>query len=258
MAADKIPASEPKSAAAETLEIVKTVVLALLIALALRVILFQPNTIPSSSMEPNLLTGDYMLVSKFDYGWSRHSVPLSPPLPAGRLNGHLPQRGDVIVFRLPRDITQTYVKRLIGLPGDRIQVSGGQVSVNGRPIPQAADGRTRDPDSPEITVTRVWETLPDGRRYLTFDRGPDHDGDDTPEFIVPEGHVFAMGDNRDNSSDSRDPNGGVGFIPLENLVGRAEFIFFSVDNGGPNGPPFWHIWNWPAQIRWSRLFSGIT
>ena len=124
MAADKIPASEPKSAAAETLEIVKTVVLALLIALALRVILFQPNTIPSSSMEPNLLTGDYMLVSKFDYGWSRHSVPLSPPLPAGRLNGHLPQRGDVIVFRLPRDITQTYVKRVIGLPGDRIQVSG--------------------------------------------------------------------------------------------------------------------------------------
>jgi signal peptidase I len=255
MAADKIPASEPKSAAAETLEIVKTVVLALLIALALRVVLFQPNTIPSSSMEPNLLTGDYMLVSKFDYGWSRHSVPLSPPLPAGRLNGHLPQRGDVIVFRLPRDITQTYVKRLIGLPGDRIQVSGGQVSVNGRPIPQAADGRTRDPDSPEITVTRVWETLPDGRRYLTFDRGPDHDGDDTPEFIVPEGHVFAMGDNRDNSLDSRwaPMVGGVGFVPQDNLIGRARMVLVSWRAGASLFRP----WTWVTRFDAGRMFRPV-
>jgi signal peptidase I len=248
------PTPAPRSFAAEIVETLRTVGLALLIALVLRVFLFQPNTIPSSSMEPNLLTGDYMIVSKYDYGWSRHSVPFSPPLPAGRMNAHMPHRGDVIVFRLPRDPAQTWVKRLIGLPGDRVQVSGGVISVNGRAIPQAAAGQTQDPDSPEVTVTRVWETLPDGRRYLTFDRGPDHPGDDTEVFVVPEGHVLAMGDNRDNSLDGRWPREiGVGFIPMDNLLGRARWVLVSWRQGASLFKP----WTWVTHFQPDRMFKPV-
>lgn len=247
-------APAPRSFVAEVVDTIRTVGLALLIALVLRVFLFQPNTIPSSSMEPNLLTGDYMIVTKYDYGWSRHSVPFSPPLPAGRLNGQAPRRGDVIVFRLPRDPAQTYVKRLIGLPGDRVQVSGGVVSVNGRTIPRIADGETQDPDSPEVTVTRVWETLPDGRRYLTFERGPDHPGDDTDVFVVPEGHIFAMGDNRDNSLDSRWPQEvGVGFVPVDNLLGRARWVLVSWRQGASLFKP----WTWVTHFEPERLFKPV-
>ena len=250
------PASRvPRTLLAETMDLLRTVGLALLIALVLRVFLFQPNTIPSSSMEPNLLTGDYMLVSKFDYGWSRHAVPFSPPLPAGRLNGKAPRRGDVIVFRLPRDPTQTWVKRLIGLPGDRVQVTGGVVSVNGVPIRQTRDGQTQDPDSPEITVTRVWETLPDGRRYLTFDRGPDGAGDNTDVFVVPEGHVFAMGDNRDNSLDSRWPEEiGVGYLPMDNLLGRARYVLVSWRIGASLFKP----WTWVIHFQPGRMFQPVV
>ncbi len=247
-------ATAPQSLAAEVVESARTIGLALLIALILRVFLFQPNTIPSSSMEPNLLTGDYMVVTKYDFGWSRHSVPFSPPLPAGRLNGKAPQRGDVIVFRLPRDPGQTYVKRLIGLPGDRVQVSGGVVSVNGQAISRTVDGETRDPDSPEITVTRVWETLPDGRRYLTFDRGPDHAGDDTDVFVVPAGHVFAMGDNRDNSLDSRWPQEiGVGYVPIDNLLGRARWVLVSWHGGASLLKP----WTWVTHFQLDRIFKPV-
>lgn len=248
-------AAPPKSFAAEVVDTLRTIGLALLIALVLRVVLFQPNTIPSSSMEPNLLTGDYMLVSKYDYGWSRHSIPFSPPLPAGRLGARAPHRGDVIVFRLPRDPTQTYVKRLIGLPGDRVQVSGGQISVNGRAIPRAEAGQTQDPDSPDVTVTRVWETLPDGRRYLTFDRGPDHDGDDTEVYVVPEGYVFAMGDNRDNSLDSRWPSSvqGVGFVPMDNLLGRARMVLVSWRAGVSLFKP----WTWITCFDTQRMFKAV-
>ncbi len=243
-----------RSFAAEVIDSARTIGLALLIALVLRVSLFQPNTIPSSSMEPNLLTGDYMVVTKYDYGWSRHSVPFSPPLPTGRLNEHLPNRGDVIVFRLPRDPGQTWVKRLIGLPGDRVQVSGGVISVNGRAIPQSDSGETQDPDSPEIIVRRVWETLPDGRRYLTFDRGPDHPGDDTEVFVVPEGHVFAMGDNRDNSLDGRWPREiGVGFIPLDNLLGKARWVLVSWRGGASLFKP----WTWVTNFQLDRMFKPV-
>lgn len=248
------PATAPRSFAVEVVDTVRTVGLALIIALVLRVFLFQPNTIPSSSMEPNLLTGDYMIVTKFDFGWSRHSVPFSPPLPSGRLNGHAPHRGDVIVFRLPRDPGQTWVKRLIGLPGDRVQVSGGVISVNGRAIPQVVAGVTEDPDSPEVTVTRVWETLPDGRRYLTFDRGPDHPGDDTDVFVVPDGHVFAMGDNRDNSLDGRWPREiGVGFIPMDNLLGRARCVLVSWRQGASLFKP----WTWVTHFQPDRMFKPV-
>ena len=243
-----------RSFAAEVIDSARTIGLALFIALVLRVSLFQPNTIPSTSMEPNLLTGDYMVVTKYDYGWSRHSVPFSPPLPTGRLNEHLPNRGDVIVFRLPRDPGQTWVKRLIGLPGDRVQVSGGVISVNGRAIPQSDSGETQDPDSPEIIVRRVWETLPDGRRYLTFDRGPDHPGDDTEVFVVPEGHVFAMGDNRDNSLDGRWPREiGVGFIPLDNLLGKARWVLVSWRGGASLFKP----WTWVTNFQLDRMFKPV-
>lgn len=245
----------PPGLLAEALDLIRTVGLALLIALVLRVFLFQPNTIPSSSMEPNLLTGDYMLVSKYDYGWSRHSVPFSPPLPDGRLNFRGPRRGDVIVFRLPRDPGQTWVKRLIGLPGDRVQVRNGVVFVNGRPIPQTPDGRMPDPDSPEITVNRVWETLPDGRRYLTIDRGPGYPGDDTEVFVVPEGHVFAMGDNRDNSLDGRWPREiGVGFIPMDNLLGRARYVLVSWSIGASLFKP----WTWVTHFQPGRMFETVS
>lgn len=248
------PSPSPRSFVAEVIDTIRTVGLALLIALILRVFLFQPNTIPSSSMEPNLLTGDYMIVTKYDYGWSRHSVPLSPQLPDGRLNGKTPRRGDVIVFRLPRDPAQTWVKRLIGLPGDRVQVSGGVVSVNGQAIVQTSAGETRDPDSPDVTVTRVWETLPDGRRYLTFDRGPDHPGDDTEVFVVPEGHVFAMGDNRDNSLDGRWPREiGVGFIPMDNLLGRARWVLASWRQGASLFKP----WTWVTHFQLERMFKPV-
>lgn len=248
------PTPRPRSFATEIVETLRTVGLALLIAVVLRVFLFQPNTIPSSSMEPNLLTGDYMIVSKYDYGWSRYSVPFSPPLPAGRVNAHIPHRGDVIVFRLPRDPAQTWVKRLIGLPGDRVQVSVGVISVNGRAIPQAAAGQTPDPVSPEVTVTRVWETLPDGRRYLTFDRGPDHPGDDTEVFVVPEGHVLAMGDNRDNSLDGRWPREvGVGFIPMDNLLGRARWVLVSWRQGASLFKP----WTWVTHFQPGRMFKPV-
>jgi signal peptidase I len=202
----------------------RTVRTALLIALALRIVLFQPYTIPSDSMEPALRKGDYIVVSKFAYGWSRWSIPFGPPLFKGRLFGRGPQRGDIVVFRLPRDPGQTYVKRLIGLPGDRVQVKDGAVHVNGRAIPRIPLGPGRDPDDPQVAVTRWAETRPGGKRYVTLDRGP-RDGDDTGVFLVPEGQYFMMGDNRDNSSDSRWPRqAGVGFVPAENLVGRAEII----------------------------------
>ncbi len=247
-------APAPKSFATETVELAKTVVIALLIALVLRVVLFQPNTIPSASMEPGLLTGDYMLVSKWDYGWSRHSIPLSPPLPAGKLFARAPERGDVVVFKLPRDERQLYVKRIIGLPGDTIQVRGGAVSVNGQTIPRAYDGPAQDPDS-GLDVTRYRETLADGTSYITFDRGEGQEGDDTEVYRVPEGHYFAMGDNRDNSLDSRWPPMamGVGFVPADNIVGRPRMVLVSWRGGVSLLQP----WTWITKFDVGRMFKPV-
>jgi signal peptidase I len=206
-----------------------------------------------------LLVGDYLFVSKFSYGYSRHSMPFSPNLFQGRIFGRLPERGDVAVFKLPRDNSTDYIKRIIGLPGDRVQMKGGQLYLNCEQVPRRLLGDFLAQESTiRVQVRRFAETLPTaaepGTRTHDIVKMTDSGGlNDTPEFRVPAGHVFAMGDNRDNSSDSRDPTGGVGFIPLENLVGRAEFIFFSVDAQAP----LWQVWQWPAQIRWSRLFTGI-
>ncbi len=239
-------ASKAKTAqAGEVVETAKTLVYALLIALVLRVIVFQPYTIPSSSMEPGLVTGDYIVVSKWPYGWSRASIPFDLPLfpkgAGGRIRGRDPQRGDVVVFRLPRDPGEAYIKRLIGLPGDRVQVVGGEVRVNGRPIPRRFAGLAQDHDAPGRIVPRVVETAARGKPYVTFGGARDGEGDNTQVYVVPQGHYFMMGDNRDNSLDSRWPQDvGVGFVPAENVVGRAEVVMLSWREGASIFKP----WTW--------------
>ncbi len=248
--AAKAPA-EPNGAIKETVEIVKTVVYALLIALFLRIFLFQPFTIPSASMEPNLLQGDYIIVSKFTYGYSKHSVPFSPNLFSGRIFASEPKRGDIIVFKLPSDHSKDYIKRLVGLPGDRIQVKGGVLFVNEKAVPRVFDG-VGDPGVcwNGASVSRFRETNPEGRAYMTYDCGPRGDLDDTQVFLVPAGHYFFMGDNRDNSADSR---ADVGFVPAENLEGKAQIILLS-----------WHAeakllqpWTWFTEARPSRFFRVL-
>jgi signal peptidase I len=243
-----------KTFAAEAIETARTVVYALLIALVLRVVLFQPNTIPSSSMEPGVRTGDYLLISKFDYGWSRQSFPLGPPLFRGRIFGRSPARGDVVVFKLPRDTRQLYIKRVIGLPGDRVQLRGGLVSVNGVAFPSVPLGQVTDPEGPDVTVTERRETAPDGRSYITYDRGPGREGDDTGVYVVPEGCYFMLGDNRDNSLDSRWPSAvGVGFVPAEDLVGRARFALISWREGASIFKP----WTWVMDLAPERFFRRL-
>lgn len=239
--------------AAQALEAAKTIVAALAIALVLRVALFEPFTIPSASMEPGLRTGDYIITSKWDYGWSRHSIPLSPPLFKGRvLADHGPRRGDVVVFKLPRDPRETWIKRVMGLPGDRVRFTGGVVYVNDRPVAQADGGFTRDPGAPDITVQRKIERRPDGRAYVTFDRGPFHDGDDTGTYLVPEGHYLMIGDNRDNSLDGRWPGSvGVGYVPAENVVGRARIVLLSW-----RGASILKPWTW-LNVDLSRFFQSV-
>ncbi len=234
---------------------VKTIVYALLIAVGIRTVAFEPFNIPSGSMIPTLLVGDYLFVSKYSYGYSHFSLPFSPPLFSGRIFdfGRLPDRGDVAVFKLPRDNSTDYIKRLIGLPGDRVQMRGGQLFINGVQVQRQPAGEYLvEGEGPPIMERRYLETLPGGRQHFILKEGDNMPLDNTQEFKIPEGYVFAMGDNRDNSLDSRVPN-AVGFIPLENLVGRAEFIFFSINASAS----WWEVWEWPFEIRWSRLFTGI-
>jgi signal peptidase I len=247
------PAPSAAGLGREILDIVRTVGVALAIALALRIVLFQPFTIPSSSMEPGLVTGDYIVVSKLAYGWSRASLPLNPPLFRGRLLERTARRGDVVVFRLPRDPSQTWIKRVIGLPGDRVQVRGGQVVVNGQALARTALGVTLDHDAPDRPVLAVKERAPDGRPYVTYDGGPGQPGDDTDVYIVPPGQYFVMGDNRDNSLDSRFPRElGVGLLPAENLVGRAKFVLLSWRSGASILKP----WTW-LDLQWDRFLKPI-
>jgi signal peptidase I len=247
------PETTSKSAVVnETVEIIKTVVYALAIALVLRVFLFQPFTIPSASMEPNLLEGDYIIVSKFSYGYSHHSIPFSPPLFSGRIFDTKPTRGDIVVFKLPRDSRTDYIKRLIGMPGDRVQIKEGVVYINGKPEPRTAEGTVvlDMGDGMAQQAMRFRETNPEGRQYMTYDFGPDHDVDNTGVYVVPEGQYFMMGDNRDNSLDSRYPTEiGVGFVPAENLVGRAQIILLSWNRGVSLFKP----WTWLSEARLSRF-----
>lgn len=206
-------------------ETVSVIVQALLLALVIRTFLFQPFSIPSGSMRPTLLEGDYLFVTKWAYGYSKHSLPFSPDLFSGRIFGSDPERGDVVVFKFPPNPSLDYIKRVIGLPGDTVQMRDGQLFINGDAVPREKVGEINNPDITEVNrPVEVWrETLPNGVSYDTLDLTPEGIGDNTREFVVPAGHYFMMGDNRDNSTDSRF---NVGFVPEDHLVGRANIIFF--------------------------------
>lgn len=240
--------AKPKESFAE---IVKTVVYAVLIAVGIRTVAYEPFNIPSASMLPTLLIGDYLFVAKWAYGYSRHSMPFSPPLFEGRILESEVERGDIAVFKLPRDDSTDYIKRIVGLPGDRIQVKGGQLFINGEPVKRERvdDFVDRDWRGNTVRIPRYRETLPNGVVHYTLDMVQNGDTDDTPVFTVPSEHYFAMGDNRDNSVDSRVQGGGVGFVPAENLVGRADVLFFSK----PDDAGIWEVWNW----RFGRFFNLI-
>jgi len=255
--AEGVGAGTTRTPQGEMVEIVKTVVYALLIALVIRIFLFQPFTIPSASMEPTLFQGDYIIVSKFAYGYSRHSIPFSPPLFNGRLFDRIPHRGDIVVFKLPRDGHTDYIKRLIGLPGDRIQMKGGVVWLNGTPLPrqELAPGTETTPFGFSRPVQRFRETMPGGKSYVTNDYGPDGDVDNTDVYVVPPKSYFMMGDNRDNSQDSRYPEAiGVGYVPEENLVGRADIILLSWDDKASLFKP----WTWFLDARLNRFFHLLA
>ncbi len=268
--------AKKQTALGETVEVAKTVIYALAIALVLRILLFQPFTIPSASMEPALLQGDYIIVSKYSYGYSRHSIPFSPPIFNGRLFERAPDRGDVVVFKLPSDGHTDYIKRLVGLPGDRMQVRNGVLFINDKPVQRRrlADGSTETPMG-TASVERVEETLTNGKTYVTYDMSARGGADNTAVYTVPAGCYFLMGDNRDNSVDSRfnpgvvadrrtaetcpwdpsadafiDPQAGVGFVPADNLVGKAQLILLS---WYPEASLF-KPWTWFTEARPSRFF----
>ncbi len=243
--------SEKKKSENSFWETVSVIIQALLLAGVIRTLLFQPFTIPSGSMMPTLLVGDYIFVNKFAYGYSKYSMPFSPDLFEGRIWEGEPKRGDIVVFRFPPNPSIDYIKRCIGLPGDRIQVKDGVLYVNGKAVPREEDG-TFDSDYARDVRSNipVFKETIDGVSFDTLDEAQGTLGDNTREFIVPEGHYFMMGDNRDNSADSRFD---VGFVPAENLVGRASIIFFSLGNN----TSFAEVWKWPFNMRWDRLFKSV-
>jgi signal peptidase I len=233
------------------IDTIKTIVYAIIIAIVVRTFAYEPFNIPSGSMIPTLLIGDYLFVSKTSYGYSKHSLPFSLPLIPGRVLYDSPERGDVFVFKTPADNKTDFIKRLIGLPGDKIQVKTGLLHINGKAVTRRRieDFVDRDHYGNSRRTPRFIETLPNGVQHHILEADGDTSHfDNTKVFTVPEDHFFAMGDNRDNSSDSR----AFGFVPKENLVGRAEFLFFSIDDAKP-----WQIWTWFDSLRAGRIFESV-
>lgn len=232
-------------------DIARVIALAILIALFIRILAFQPFNIPSGSMKPTLLVGDYLFISKFTYGYSRYSLPFDFKLFEGRIFGRDPQRGDVAVFNY-RNVD--YIKRVVGLPGDRLQMRDGRLFLNGKPLKRRLIEPfvTSDYYGHKRKVTRYLETMPGGPSYQVLDMVRNGAGDNTAVFVVPKGHYFMMGDNRDNSSDSRFKS-PIGFVPAENLIGKAQFLYFShKDMAGAKG-----LLDRLSLVRWGRLFSWI-
>lgn len=231
-------------------EFVWFLICVVLIALVERTLFFQPFNIPSASMESTLAVGDYLFVEKFAYGYSKYALPWGQMLPSfGRVLAHPPKRGDVVVFVPPGEPGTVYIKRLIGLPGDRVRMTGGVLFLNDIPAPKIrADDYRPAVGAP---VARYREVLPGGKSYFVLDAEPDGPADNTETFVVPNGHYFMMGDNRDDSNDSRMD---VGFVPAENLVGKAKFRFFSIDD---QKAQWWKFWTWPRAIRFERILTRI-
>jgi len=233
---------------------IKTIFYAGLIAILIRTFLFEPFFIPSGSMVPTLLVGDYVFVAKYAYGYTHFSFPFSPPLFSGRIPGLMPRRGDVVVFRLPRDTTVDYVKRVIGLPGDTIQVTDGQLYINGQEVTRDPDGNyTDDSDGTAVESARFLESLPGGKTHVILKQTDQGFMNNTPVYTVPPGDLFMMGDNRDDSLDSRVLD-DVGYVPIENALGPATIIFFSIDLQYP----WWEVWEWPFEIRWNRMLRRVS
>ncbi|MCH9807681.1 MAG: signal peptidase I [Alphaproteobacteria bacterium] len=239
-------------------EMIKIVLQALAIAMVVRVFFYQPFNIPSGSMKDTLLIGDYLFVSKLSYGYSRYSFPFGPNLFEGRVFGGQPKRGDVAVFKLPRDNSTDYIKRVIGLPGDEIMVRGGIVFLNGKELPRKRAGVYVPPSNggPVQKIAKYIETLPSGVSYTVLDAEPNGFFDNAGPYKVPAGHYFMMGDNRDNSTDSR-ATWDVGFVPYQNLIGRAEIIFFSAAVDEHDSFRWYAPWAWPLDVRWGRIFNYV-
>jgi signal peptidase I len=244
-----------KKSAGGIVDTVKTIVYAVLIALVVRTVAYEPFNIPSGSMVPTLLVGDYLFVSKFSYGYSRYSLPLGLPLFSGRIFSHPPTRGDVVVFKLPTDNSTDYIKRVIGLPGDHIQVKNGVLYINDQPCPRKRieDYLYQEGNGAVIPLSQYIETLPNGRQHHIIQMTDNGPLDNTSVYDVPPGKYFMMGDNRDNSQDSRVLS-AVGYVPAENLIGPAQFIFFSTDGSAR----LWEFWRWLFAIRYNRLFHSIN
>ena len=251
--------SQQESGVRRVVSAVGQLVLVVAIVVFTKTVAAEAYYVPSGSMQPTLLIGDELMVSKFSYGYSRYSLPIAfGPSSPERLFGRMPERGDVVVFRLPSDPTQTYVKRVIGLPGDRVQMRDGRLWINGKMLPLRRDGAgtVEMEDGGSETAALEIETLPGGREHPIYKFDGIGQLDNTQVFEVTPDHIFVMGDNRDNSADSRlaPEAGGVGLVPVENLVGRVDVVLGSWDLGVAHDP----IWTWPSGLRLSRFFSWVN